>query len=73
MTVIYMVFYEDLLYGEYTAAGIRMLQAYPKSVLYNNSYVYDKRLKCWYRMDFTPLRELDVPKTLKTLILLLNQ
>lgn len=67
------VFYAGLLYGEYTEyADFRALQVQGQTELYNGGYVYDEQFQSWYRMDMTPLLDVDVPLNLKAMLLLLT-
>ena len=68
----FIVFYAGLLYGEYAAEGLRLLQVQGDLELYNGGYIYDKHDKRWYRMDGTPILDVDVPLNLKAMLLLLN-
>ena len=68
----FLVFYAGLLYGEYAIDGFRMLQVHGGLELYNGGYVYNRHDKGWYRMDRTPILDVDVPINLKAMLLLLN-
>ncbi len=68
----FIVFYAGLLYGEYTAEGLRLLQVQGDLELYNGGYIYDKHDKRWYRMDGTPMLDVDVPLNLKAMLLLIT-
>ena len=70
--MIFIVFYAGLPYGEYAAEGLRLLQVQGDLELYNGGYVYNKYDKRWYRMDRTPLLDVDVPLNLKTMLLLIT-
>lgn len=70
--MIFIVFYAGLLYGEYAAEGLRLLQVQGDLELYNGGYIYDKHDKRWYRMDRTPVLDVDVPINLKAMLLLLT-
>ena len=64
----YWVFYAGLLYGEYT--DLRYLHGFP-----DGAYIYrphDPDKKYWYMSDLTPVLDIDVPKELKMLCLVLN-
>lgn len=72
-----LVFYAGLLYGEYTWEEFRNLQVTADPEIYNGGYLYnpiDLRagVVVWYRMDGTPMLLEDVPKPLRTLVLLLT-
>lgn len=64
------VFYATLLYGTYnTSLGMR------NAVLPDGVYIYepdDKDKVYWYLKDLTPVLDVDVPKELKVLTLLMN-
>lgn len=68
----FIVFYAGLLYGEYTVVGFRELQIHGDMELYNGGYAYNKQELRWYRMDGTPVLDVDVPLNLKAMPLLLN-
>lgn len=68
----FIVFYAGLLYGEYAAEGLRLLQVQGDLELYNGGYIYDKHDKRWYRMDVTPVLDVDVPLNLKAMLLLIT-
>lgn len=70
--MIFIVFYAGLLYGEYAAEGLRLLQVQGDLELYNGGYIYDKHDKRWYRMDGTPVLDVDVPINLKAMVLLIT-
>ena len=65
------VFYATLLYGEYDS----FLQFIPYQDLPEGCYLYypkDRYKIYWYLKDWTPVLPEDVPKELKTLVLLLG-
>lgn len=66
------VFYAGLLHSEYASHdSFRALQVHCDMELYNGGYIYvigDR----WYRMDGTPVLDVDVPINLKTMLLLLS-
>lgn len=68
----FIVFYADLLYGEYDKAGIGLLIAQGPSEIYNGAYLYNKFTRNWYRMDGTPILDVDVPLNLKAMLLLIT-
>ena len=68
----FVVFYAGLLYGEYSVDGLRLLQVQGDLELYNGGYVYNRHDKEWYRMDGTPVLDVDVPTNLKAMLLLLT-
>ena len=70
--MIFIVFYAGLLYGEYAAEGLRLLQVQGDLELYNGGYVYSKSERKWFRMDMTPVRDEDVPLNLKAMLLLIT-
>ena len=70
--MIFIVFYAGLLYGEYAAEGLRLLQVQGDLELYNGGYVYSKSERKWFRMDMTPLLDEDVPLNLKAMLLLIT-
>ncbi len=65
------VFYAGLLYGEYDKYTFRLLQIHCDTEVYNGGYFYVKNDR-WYRMDFTPVLDVDVPLNLKAMLLLLT-
>lgn len=69
--MIYLVFYAGLLYGEYDEGGLRLLQVQGDLEIYNGAYFYLKNDR-WYRMDGTPVLDVDVPINLKAMLLLLT-
>lgn len=68
----FIVFYAGLLYGEYETDDLRLLQVQGDLELYNGGYVYNRHDKRWYRMDGTPMLDVDVPINLKAMLLLLT-
>lgn len=68
----FIVFYAGLLYGEYDKAGLRLLTVHGPLEVYNGAYMHNKFSKSWYRMDGTPVLDVDVPLNLKAMLLLLN-
>lgn len=74
----YLVFYAGLLYGEYDGDTFRMLQVQCDPEIYNGGYFYLRppqfaiTTERWYRMDGTPILDVDVPVNLKAMLLLLN-
>lgn len=68
----YLVFYAGLLYKELaTNDKFRNLQVFCPTEIYNGGYLYVRTDRMWYLMDGTPLLDCDVPKELKTTLLLL--
>lgn len=68
----YFVFYAGLLYGVYDDfASFRLLQVHCDMELYNGGYYYLMNAR-WYRMDGTPVLDVDVPLNLKAMLLLLT-
>ena len=64
------VFYATLLYGEYTTISSALLREFPEGC-----YLHFPRGNCgtyWYLKDMTPVLEEDIPKELKTLVLLMG-
>jgi hypothetical protein len=74
-----LVFYANRLYAECASyADFRLLHLQLNAELYNGAYLFVRANwirgtnYAWYRADNTPLLEADVPRTLKTLVLLLG-
>lgn len=66
----YYVFYATLLYGEYKTCGALKfnLRDLPDGI-----YIYTtNETPNWYLRDLTPVLDEDVPKELKTLVLLMG-
>lgn len=68
----FIVFYAGLLYGEYSKEGLTLLQVQGDLEIYNGAYVYNKYQLNWYRMDGTPVLDVDVPLNLKAMLLLIT-
>ena len=68
----YLVFYAGLLYEECDEAGLRLIPVQGSMEIYNGAYFYSKPEKRWFRMDYTPLLDVDVPLNLKAMLLLIN-
>lgn len=68
------VFYAGLLYGEFTRKEMRTtISPVNTPEVYNGGYVYLPTDPIgWYRCDLTPLLIEDVPKELRTAVLLLT-
>ena len=64
------VFYATLLYGEYAITTLPPYRDLPEGCyLYFPNATYRK---CWYLKGWTPVLPEDVPKELKTLVLLMG-
>ena len=63
------VFYATLLYAEYPVPVWKLpLHDFPDGV-----FIYDGGVtKCWYLKDLTPVLIEDVPKELRTMLLLMS-
>jgi len=68
----YLVFYAGLLYGEYAATAVVWETIRWDPELYNGAYAYSQKERKWYRLDMTPVLDVDVPKELKAMLLLLT-
>lgn len=69
------VFYGEQIYGTYERWSDLRDAILPDREIYNGCYVYmpnDGLLRFWYRGDTTPVLIEDVPKVLRTLVLLMG-
>lgn len=71
-----LVFYANQLYGEYAWSSILLfneLRNLPEGAYIRSPHSkYEDNVPTWYRSDFTPVLDSDIPKELLVLVLLLT-
>jgi hypothetical protein len=66
-----LVFYADRLYAEMTTKEIKALCTEAPEI-YNGAFVWSPSVSMWFRCDFTPCLEEDVPPATRLLKLLMT-